>query len=674
MIKNVLTVVGLGITVLMVLHLTNSLGVRLGFVEALERGAYDLRVRLSAPSEPDNRVVIIDLDDRSLQEQGQWPWPRALFAELNDKLFDDYGIDTLGYDITFPEPEARYTDKRLEQVVATTISAEEVLARLRQESGDQVFARSLENRSVVLGYVFERNALDNDQAINAGRLPEPMFEFSEVPLKTILAETNAPLMTHFISNVPTLANTALTQGFFSIAQQMRDSDGIIRRIELLNEYNGQLYGSLALQVFQAFTSMNLEPAEPIVIVADDGYAGLEGIRTLLSDIPLDENAAVYVPYATPGAVYEYIPATDILTGRYKGDISGAIALIGTSAQGLVDLRNTPVAPDLPGVEVHASVISAMLDDSYRVKPSWIAAADFILVCVIGLLFSFLIPRVSALAATLIFAVSAVSVIGVNWYFWVEQLIILTLVPLLLTVSSLYIINMVVGFFSETNARRSTQKMFGLYVPPEVVSEISETKDIFSMKPEKRELTVLFTDVRDFTTVSEGMAPEELSEWMNSFLTPMTGIIHKHGGAIDKYMGDCIMAFWGAPISDPDHAEHGVAAAVEMINYLDVLNAENRKKNWPEVRIGVGLNTGPMSVGNMGSEFRMAYTVLGDAVNLGSRLEGITKQYGVDIIISEFTRAHLANKFDVTELDRVRVKGKNEAVTIFSVDPNSPIPS
>ena len=386
---------------------------------------------------------------------------------------------------------------------------------------------------------------------------------------------------------------------------------------------------------------------------------------LLSDVPLDEQAAVYVPYKKWRTAYDYIPVADIIDGTYEGDIQGAIAIVGTSAAGLVDLRNTPVGASLPGVEVHANVVSALLDENgFRIKPSWVQAADIMLVLGAGLLLTFALPYLSVLWSTVLFAAVATATILGNWYFWIEQSYILTIAPILSLIVSIYIMNMVMGFFAESQARRVTQKMFGLYVPPEVVGEMSENADIYSLESKKLEMTVLFCDIRDFTTISEAMPPEVLSEWLNDFLTPMTRIIHKHGGAIDKYMGDAIMAFWGAPLPDENHAENGVRAAIEMIAYLEPFNVEARAKGLPEVNIGVGLNTGDMSVGNMGSEFRMAYTVVGDAVNLGSRLEGLTKQYGVSIIVSEFTREAAPN-FIYEHLDRVKVKGKNDAVTIYS---------
>lgn len=681
MIRKVLISIGLLLTALIGLHLAKAqlsldfidaenpptLSFHLPMIRALERQAYDIRVRISATSSPDTQIVIIDVDERSMQTEGQWPWPRVLFAKLLDRLFDDYQIDTLGFDVTFPEPETRYTDQRISDLVKTNSNSSAVLEALRAESGDQVFARALANRSTVLGAVFQTlgNSQNENIADDSGELPEPAFSYSTVDYATILHETDAPNAHRYTGNIEILANSAAATGFFSISELVGDPDGIIRRVELLNRYKDTLYPSLALQVVQTFLGI---PVEPIVLDdPDDNFHGLEWIETILGRVPLDSQAAVFVPYSKPGVSYTYIPATDILSGEYSGDLTGAIAIIGTSAAGLVDLRNTPVAPALPGVEVHANVISALLEKEFRVEPSWAIAFDLIVAVFIGVLFSFVLPRSSAFWSTTLYLSGVGLAIWGNWYFWSEKFYIFTIAPGLFLMTSLYILNMVVGFFSESQARRVTQKMFGLYVPPEVVSEMSANTDIFSLASKKAELTVLFCDIRDFTTISESMEPEELSEWLNDFLTPMTQIIHKHGGAIDKYMGDAIMAFWGAPLPDENHASNGVKAAIEMIQYLDTLNADAEKKGRPSINIGVGLNTGWMSVGNMGSEFRMAYTVVGDAVNLGSRLEGLTKQYKVSIVVSEFTREK-ALGFDYQRLDRVKVKGKNDAVTIYSCDP------
>ncbi len=630
----------------------------LSFIDNLERQFYDLRVRLSARKFEHDTVVIIDIDEPSLLAEGQWPWPRAKLAKLVDSLFDRYGIETLGFDVVFAEPEDAYT---IDEVATALESGDHALVSLRKLSGDAQLANSFQNRSIVLGYVFEPRIAEQ-MAQSVGRLPEPMFGTSGVPSEVLLEETLAQKASRFSANIPSLQGSATTAGFFSILEQ--DPDGVVRRVELLNKFDGQLYGSLSLKLVQSF--LNDEP-EPVVIGSlDDNLYGLEAISMLLMDQPLefDTRASVYVPYAQAREGFTYISASEILRGTYQGNIAGTIAILGTSSQGLGDKRATPVAPALPGVEVHANLVAGMLSENFRVKPPWITGGNILMVVIVGFMLSLLLPYLSAMWSTVIFLTSSLAMIWLNWFFWLEKNYIVAIAPVLFLVFTLFVLNTVVGFFTESKARRTTQKMFGLYVPPEVVSQVSNDTDIYSLKSEKREMTVLFADIRDFTTISESMSPEDLSAWLNRFLTPMTKIIHKHGGAIDKYMGDAVMAFWGAPLEDDNHAQNCLRAAFEMINYLEQHNAQLREEKKPEIRIGIGVNSGHMSVGNMGSEFRMAYTVVGDAVNLGSRLEGLTKEYQVPIVVSEFTK-QLAPEFDYNELDKVKVKGKNQAVTIFS---------
>lgn len=668
MTNKLLIIIGLSLTALISLHLYEGSSFKLPIIDALERQAYDFRINLSASPERDDRVVIIDIDERSIKEVGQWPWRRSVFGKLNDQLFEQYGIEALGYDVTFPEPETDFSNQQIRELAKQTSSSSELVSSLEAISGDQIMAKSFEDRAIVLGAAFQLQKANRTESPSVGVLPEPMFESSDIDYSILLQETMAPTMQRYTGNIPLLSEAAMGIGFFSIAETIGDPDGIIRRVELLNRYQDKLYPSLALQLVKSYT---FDDPEPILTEQiDDANAGLEILRMMLADVPLDPATTVNVSYRQPERGYEYVPAIDVINGTYEGDLTGAIALVGTSASGLVDLRNTPVAAGLPGVEVHANIISGLLDGKFRVKPGWVNTIDFFVITLFGLIMTFVFPRLSAFWSTVIFLTVGAGTIWVNWYFWSEKLVILTIAPMLFLLTSLFFMNMIIGFFSESQARRSTEKMFGMYVPPEVVGEISESEDIFSMKPQKRELTVLFADIRSFTTISEGMDPEALSEWLNDFLTPMTKIIHQNGGAIDKYMGDAIMAFWGAPIEDPNHAENGVKAGLGMIAALDELNANFREKGWPEVNIGVGLNTGMMSVGNMGSEFRMAYTVLGDAVNLGSRLEGQTKEYGVSMIVSEFTRDKAPN-FNYTELDTVKVKGKNKAVTIFSCEQGEP---
>jgi len=338
-------------------------------------------------------------------------------------------------------------------------------------------------------------------------------------------------------------------------------------------------------------------------------------------------------------------------------------LVGTTAPGLLDLRATPVDPVYPGVEVHANLIAGILDDNIKQKPPYVIGAEFALLFVVGITLAFLLPYLNPLRATLMSAGVLGAVFAGNLAAFHAGNIVLPLASALIMIALLYVLNMAYGFFVEARGKRQITGLFGQYVPPELVDEMSKDPEKFSMEGESREMTVLFSDVRGFTSISEGLDPKALSQLMNEFLTPLTEVIYDRRGTIDKYMGDCIMAFWGAPLRDLDHARHGILAGLEMQRRLRELQPIFRQRNWPPIRIGVGLNTGRMSVGNMGSKIRLAYTVMGDAVNLASRLEGITKEYGADIIVGEDTKKVVPDVI-FREVDRVRVKGKDIAVAIY----------
>jgi len=464
-------------------------------------------------------------------------------------------------------------------------------------------------------------------------------------------------------NLEILQTSAPSGGYFD--NPYVDADGVFRRVPLVQAYQGYLFASLALATAQAHLRANgIELAiETEGTRGDREYFALETINLKNHRIPVDANGAVFVPYRGRQGSFPYIPAHEVLNLKTNPlALKNKIVLIGTSAPGLLDLRSTPVQNIYPGVEVHANIISGILDDRIKHKPAWTVGYEFVLLVVIAVGMALLLPLVSPLlAATGTLGITGLVVAG-TFVAWNNNLILPLASPLLL-ILLLFMLHMSYGFFIESRGKRQLANLFGHYIPPELVDEMSESPEEYSLEGENREMTVLFSDVRGFTSISEGMDPKQLTQLMNALLTPMTRVIHKNRGTIDKYMGDAIMAFWGAPLADTEHARHALYAALEMMDELKIMQAEFKQRGWPEVNIGIGLNTGDMNVGNMGSEFRMAYTVLGDAVNLGSRLEGLTKEYGVNIIVSETTRTAIP-EFLFRELDLVRVKGKNEPVAIF----------
>ncbi len=651
----------IGLSLLITLPLLlNAAGVlNLDFIRVLENYVYDMKLKLTMPGYPDPRVVIVDIDEKSLQEQGHWPWPRNKVAKMVDLLFDRYQIDVLGFDMLFAERDESSGLKSLEALAQTELSGNpsfnSTLNRLRpQLNYDQVFADSLKNRRVVLGYYFRS---EREQGSSVGTLPKPVLARGSFDPAWI----SALPATAFAANLPELQTNAAGGGFFSFP--LVDNDGKFRRIALLQEYQGSIYEALGLAVAR------LHMQEPTI---DFHYGfGARGARALESlkisarqSIPVDADVAALIPFRGPKKSFSYISASDVLNGTVPPQtLRKAIVLIGSTAPGLMDLRTTPVGDVYPGVEMHANLIAGIIDDNIKERPDNSSDFEFWPLLLVGLLLACLLPSLKPMGATMLSLAVIAALLAGNITAWQFNNFDLPLASIVVLAAALFLFNMAYGYFVEDHGKRLLTGLFGQYVPPELVDEMAKDPGAYSLEGESRELTVLFSDVRGFTTISEGLDPSQLTQLMNEYLTPMTHVIHQHRGTIDKYMGDAIMAFWGAPVHDDQHARHALLAGMEMNVKLEGLQEHFKARGWPPIRIGVGLNTGEMTVGNMGSEFRLAYTVMGDAVNLGSRLEGLTKEYGVQIMVSEFTRAAVPD-FVYRELDRVRVKGKDRPVGIF----------
>jgi adenylate cyclase len=518
---------------------------------------------------------------------------------------------------------------------------------------DQLFARSMKDRAVVLGYTF----LAEDAF--KGAIGSPVLSAADFGLHQPLTEQ----FYGYTGNLPELQKNAASAGHFN---PKVDADGITRRVPMLAKYKDGYYEPLSLAMVRLI--LDSPPVTPLI--ADDTFsteeqpAALDAIHIGRYRIPVDDKASALVPYRGPKGSFVYHSLVDVLNDRVEVNaLRGKIALVGASAPGLLDLRATPVDPAYPGVEIHANLIAGMLDQNIKHMPPYAPGAEFVLVLLVGLAMAIWLPMLAPQPATLVTLCLLVLAVGINLSLFHYVHLVLPLATVLVTILTLFTLNMAYGFFVEARGRRQITGLFGQYVPPEVVDKIAADPETASMEGESREMTVLFTDVRGFTTISEGLDPKALSQLMNEFLTPLTEVIYRHRGTIDKYMGDCIMAFWGAPLADPEHARNGVLAGLEMQRTLKEMQPYFRTKNWPEIRIGVGLNSGRMSVGNMGSRVRLAYTVMGDAVNLAARLEGLTKEYGADIMVGEETKRAVPDVV-FREIDRVRVKGKDTAVAMF----------
>jgi adenylate cyclase len=627
-------------------------------LNTLDAFVYDGRLRLTARGGVDDRIVILDIDEKSLAEAGRWPWSRDKMAAMVTQLFDHYGIALLGFDVVFAESDNSSGLSSLEAIAGSELKGDtgfhSALKGLRSTLNfDRRFAEALRNRPLVLGYYFT----NIDQANRSGALPDPVLPAGTFKGRNVALTT----WSGFGGNLPEFQNSAVNAGHFN---PIVDFDGISRRVPMLVEHDGKYYESLSLAMVRVLLGKpQVVPGYP----ESGTHAGLEwldlptGRGTLR--IPVDENGASLIPYRGVQGSFTYLSAVDALAGRLQVDqLKGKIVLLGTTAPGLMDLRATPVGSTYPGVEIHANLVAGILDAAIKQKPSYVLGADVLLLSFCCFLLAFLLPVLSPLRATLLSITCLLLVTALNFSLWVSGLV-MPLASVVSAILALFALNMSWGYFVESRSKRQFTELFGQYVPPELVDEMARDPERYSMEGKNEELTVLFSDVRGFTSISEGLDPQELTQLMNEYLGAMTKVVQKNRGTLDKYIGDAIMAFWGAPVADVEHARHAVMTALEMQSELRKLDEPFKARGWPTLHIGVGINSGTMTVGDMGSKVRKSYTVMGDAVNLGSRLEGITKQYGVGIIVSDSTRS-LVKDLVYRELDRVRVKGKDAPVGIY----------
>jgi adenylate cyclase len=643
------------VLVLLLLHAAGTY--RLLFVDSLDNLIYDARLRLTMPRTVDDRIAIVDIDERSLAEVGRWPWSRDRMTALVDRLFDD-GATTVGLDIVLAEPDDSSGLASLERLATHELQHDAgYLAALNGLRGqldfDGRFAAAMRGRPIVLGYYLADHAEPN------GALPEPVMRAS------VFAGHRGGLndRSGYGANLPIFQHAAATAGFFN---PIIDFDGNVRRVPLLASHGGNVYEALSLAV----TGMVLGKPEITPNFGEGGDRTDDALESIdlhtprgTLRIPVDAEGAALVPYRGYAGSFRYVSAADVLDGRVPpARLQGRIVLVGTSAPGLQDARSTPVGNVYPGIEIHSNLISGILDGTIKHEPGYANAAQALTLLVAGLLMIFVFPWRSPLRATLASVVLLAVVVAGDFALWQYGDWVLPVASSVVLIIALFGLNMSLGYFVEASYRRQFARLFGQYVPSELVDEMSRQPRSYSMNGRRAELTVLFSDVRDFTTIAETLEPEELARWMNEYLGAMTEVIRTQRGTLDKYIGDAIMAFWGAPLDDPLHARHAVLTALQMQQALHELNMSLAQRRLPTIEIGIGINTGPMTVGDMGSTVRKAYTVMGDAVNLGSRLEGLTKQYGVGIVVGDATRRQ-ADGIVYRELDRVRVKGRREPVDI-----------
>lgn len=620
-------------------------------IKRIEYVAYDLRMKYTLPNIPavDDRIVIVAIDEKSLNKQGRWPWSRQTMAELTQKIFE-YNAVVIGYDFLFAEPQLNSARQVLNEInknnMASDVVIDEITRLSRELDYDKTFSIALRQGDTVLGYAFH-----NDINVYSGTLPQPLKK------NTLASVITA--MPSYTANIDVLQSAALSGGFLTTVP---DDDGVLRRTPMLIKYNNHIYPSLSLEMMRLFQ---------LIDEVDIRYADIAGQKTIESiqlgavNIPTDAVGQVLIPFRGRSPAFKYISATDLLEGNAKlSDFENKMVLIGATALALSDLKATPVQNVYPGVEVHASVLSAMFDKRFPVEPSWAVGANVSILLGIGLIVSLFFPWLGPMWQGALSILMIIGITLINTWLWNKYGIALNLAMPIILLIVLSGLNMLLGFLSASNQRGQLKDMFSQYVPPALVSQMISHPEEITMEGVSRELTVLFADIRGFTSLSEKLSPNKLKYLLNSFFTPMTKVIFETNGTIDKYVGDMIMAFWGAPLPNNKHAVHAVDASLKMLVEVEKLKPIFAEQGLPEVNIGIGLNTGIMNVGDMGSHYRRAYTVLGDAVNLGARIEGLTKFYGVNLVIGEQTYAQVSDFYCCRKLDRVRVKGKQQGITVY----------
>jgi adenylate cyclase len=621
-------------------------------LEELRVRTFDLFQVIQPRVSTERPVVIVDIDEKSLKTVGQWPWPRTRVADLIARL-TELGAVVIGFDIVFAEP-----DRLSPNLAADAFRGldEDTRQKLRAlPSNDQVLADAIRLSRVVLG--------GSGMPVAT---PQTEAQSPSIGLAT-LGGNPEPFLLSFpglLRNVPVLEKAAAGRGLFTIRPER---DGIVRRTPLAMQAQGAIMPSLSFEMLRVATR-----SSTMMIKSD--AAGIQSVAIPGFVVPTDRNGQLWVHFARHDQA-RYVSAVDVLERQVATEkIAGKLVLIGTSAVGLLDAKTTPIDPLLPGVEVHAQMLESLLTQSVLSSPNYAVGAELCAAVLIGAAIIWLAPILSP-SILLAFGVMIVALmVGTSWYFYVQQKLLIDFTYPLLSSLVIYLTLIFTNYVKEQAQRRQIRSAFGQYLSPALVEQLAQAPEKLVLGGEQRDMTIMFSDVRGFTTISELYKndPQGLTSLMNRFLTPLTNAIIDRKGTIDKYMGDAIMAFWNAPLDDVSHEINACNASLDMQDRIAKLNrdreqeAQSSGKPFISLQVGVGINTGLCVVGNMGSDLRFDYSVLGDSVNLASRLEGQSKTYGLPIIAGSKTALAAKDKFAILEIDFITVKGKKEPEVVYTI--------
>jgi adenylate cyclase len=622
-------------------------------LEELRVRTFDLFQVLRPREQTSHPVVIVDIDEDSLKAIGQWPWPRTTIADLVTRI-TQLGAVTIGFDVIFAEP-----DRMSPAIAEQSFRGIDPDTRAKLDSlpsNDDVLADAIKHSRVVVG-----------QAGTATPTPKSPAEMALQTGFAVRGPNPAPYVVTFpglLRNVLPIEEAAAGRGLFSINPE---NDGIVRRVPVIMEAQGALVPSLTMEMLRVVSH-----SSAILVRVDE--AGVQAVAVPGLELPTDRNGQFWVHFNRHDQG-RFVSAKDVLQGNVAPDrLQGRLVLIGTSAIGLLDLKTTPVEAAMPGVEVHAQILESVLTKSILVQPDYAIGVELMVAVLSGLAIIIAAPMLSATIVVLLGAILVAGLVGLSFYLFVEDNLLIDFTYPLISTWLIYLVLTFVNYFREQKQRQQIRSAFGYYLSPHMVEQLARSPEKLVLGGEERRMTILFSDVRGFTTISEHYKddPQGLTRLMNRFLTPLTNAIIERKGTIDKYIGDAIMAFWNAPVDDDDQEANACDAALEMQARAAALNVELKREaeanggKYMPLRIGVGLNTGPCVVGNMGSDFRFNYSVLGDTVNFASRLEARTKDYRLPLVIGSRTAEGAKQRFTTMEIDLIQVKGKTQPEAVFAV--------
>jgi adenylate cyclase len=622
-------------------------------VEEIRLRTFDTFQRIDPRVKTARPVRIVDIDEKSLAKYGQWPWPRTRIADLVNAL-TKLNAAVIAFDAVFSEPDRLTPGAAADTIQGLDEATKDKLRAL--PSNDQLFADAMRRSRVVLAesglpaIVAERDStLPQTGLAMLGGEPQPfLYDFPGL-----------------LRNVPVLEDAAAGRGLITIRNER---DGIVRRVPMILQARGTVIPSLSLDMLRAATRADT------ILVKTDPAAGIKSVGVPGFEIPTDGNGQLWVHFARHDPSI-FVSAADVLDGLVEPDaIAQRLVFIGTSATSLFDVKTTPLDRVMPGVEIHAQVLESALTRTVLSEPNYGVDVELCAAMVLGILIIWVAPL---LGPAMLFAFGTliiVSLVGTSWYFYVQQRLLIDFTYPLMSSLTIYLTLVFSSYVREQAQRSRIRSAFSQYLSPALVAQLAQSPEKLVLGGEEREMTIMFSDVRGFTAISESYKhdPQGLTALMNRFLTPLTNAILNRKGTIDKYMGDAIMAFWNAPLDDASHQINACEAALDMLERIDALNKEREIEAqhgghvYIPINVGVGLNTGTCVVGNMGSDLRFDYSVLGDSVNLASRLEGQSKEYGFPIIVGSNTALAVKDRFAILELDFITVKGKKEPEVIYAI--------